>query len=842
MDAAVDILNQLAETWWPHVLHATWQSSLVAAVLLAMIALARRWPAHLRHGLILIALLKFAVPPMLALPTGIFSRFGPAVAGQDTARVAQLAPAASSEHVEGDKANSNPWSLSAMVHSLARVGWRAWLLAAHILGAATVAVWTVIQFVRVAALARRAQAVSQGPLKSLLERLRRRVGLRRDVRLLVSSEAVPPMAFGVAHPSIIIPASEVHDVPLHQLRVVLAHELAHHRRGDLWVNWLQVLLTVVWWFNPMLWLVNHAVRRTREDCCDDLLLCRKLTRNHQYCRALLEVASRMQRGFLLGGIPGFAERLHPLGGRMRRIMNPGLRRAPRSSWAVLMLLLILAGLVCPGLPTATGAAGESADVVPQPPDALSQAPRPAQRPWRPSAVVDRPAALDRGSSADVSITLGTEDRTTWAAPAAFTPPLLPARLAEPDFTTHGALERHVLHLSQDSFDIQQAGLLGQSSSTPATPVMGQWEQQSRAPAPYINAPALQEWTGLGLSRGLRLSRSAGYRPSAMPRAKVASAILPAPNPEIELVRFCNPPPTRTRPPVADRRVAAQIARMPTVAESELAPSRPPGMKGNDSSGPPPPAWLPDDIVGMGINSGAGAPPDLGPSGPPTWGFIDADGALVLPVGGDVFRLIPPPVGDVQIELQYNSLSQDDVPIGASSYDGFVLAGYSCHPIACREASGGGLLDEVLPPDIGPISPEQLAELLGEQMVRLDRDMIDRALAWERARVAPEDLTRLLSNGGLRLHPNDLADIRAAWDAPSQPVPGILPTGPDDPDAIRSPWDAASQLIPGVLPGRPDELGDIRIPWDGGRHPIPDPTTLFLLSPACFALLLRTRRR
>ena len=66
-------LNLWAENWWQSVTHAGWQAAIVCIVALGVVALGRRWPAPLRYALLLVALLKFATPPMLTAPTGLFS-------------------------------------------------------------------------------------------------------------------------------------------------------------------------------------------------------------------------------------------------------------------------------------------------------------------------------------------------------------------------------------------------------------------------------------------------------------------------------------------------------------------------------------------------------------------------------------------------------------------------------------------------------------------------------------------------------------------------------------------------------------------------------------------------
>ena len=50
----------------------------------------------------------------------------------------------------------------------------------------------------------------------------------------------------------------------------MAHELAHVRRWDHWVNVVQRIIEAFLFFHPAVWLVSNRIRREREHCCDDL--------------------------------------------------------------------------------------------------------------------------------------------------------------------------------------------------------------------------------------------------------------------------------------------------------------------------------------------------------------------------------------------------------------------------------------------------------------------------------------------------------------------------------------------------------------------------------------------
>jgi len=118
------------------------------------------------------------------------------------------------------------------------------------------------------------------------------------------------------------------------------------------VNWTQLVLIAVWWFNPVVWLLSRALRRTREDCCDDLVLSRKLTTPDAYCETLLRAAAELSAPMPLSAVLGFAERLHPLANRLRRIMDGTIRRSGRLSFVGLLAVVAVAIFLLPGLPNA----------------------------------------------------------------------------------------------------------------------------------------------------------------------------------------------------------------------------------------------------------------------------------------------------------------------------------------------------------------------------------------------------------------------------------------------------------------------------------------------------------
>ena len=90
---------------------------------------------------------------------------------------------------------------------------------------------------------------------------------------VVASHAVAgPMATGLIHPLILVPADFTARFTPEQQRLALLHEQLHHRRGDIWASAAALFVTALLWFNPFAHLALGAFRRDMEAACDSAVL------------------------------------------------------------------------------------------------------------------------------------------------------------------------------------------------------------------------------------------------------------------------------------------------------------------------------------------------------------------------------------------------------------------------------------------------------------------------------------------------------------------------------------------------------------------------------------------
>ena len=98
------------------------------------------------------------------------------------------------------------------------------------------------------------------------------LGIRKTVVLFESGVARMPMVVGHFKPVIFIPLGLLTGLPQNEVEAVVIHELAHIRRHDYFVNFLQHIAESLFFFNPALLWISSLLREERENCCDDIAI------------------------------------------------------------------------------------------------------------------------------------------------------------------------------------------------------------------------------------------------------------------------------------------------------------------------------------------------------------------------------------------------------------------------------------------------------------------------------------------------------------------------------------------------------------------------------------------
>ncbi|WP_114228571.1 MULTISPECIES: M56 family metallopeptidase [Sphingomonas] len=221
--------------------------------------------------------------------------------------------------------------------------------------AALLLIVTLLAVLRLLTLRARASVLVEPSWISALAHAQRRMDFKNGTALLSSSDLKSPISWGVLRPVILIndEAIGAHG----DAEAIIAHELAHVRGLD----WAKLLLarivSALFWFNPLVWLLAREAHQLREETADDAVLAADVA-NTDYAQLLVGVARHECRGILLAS-HGVAPAKNSLSRRVRRVLDQSLPRTPvaRGFGAGLALGVVAAAAPLAALTLVPSAAG-----------------------------------------------------------------------------------------------------------------------------------------------------------------------------------------------------------------------------------------------------------------------------------------------------------------------------------------------------------------------------------------------------------------------------------------------------------------------------------------------------
>jgi beta-lactamase regulating signal transducer with metallopeptidase domain len=290
---SVDVMHALG---WA-LIHSLWQCLGVAALAAALMAFSRR--PSLRYLIAVGALVAIlavpvatffvlmksaasahAVQPAHALhleSPGTFAAAGPATT--------YVPPAVSAAPSTGNGMTSALENLPRPSPNLLP-----WLVGAWFAGVALFSLRFAGGFLLLEHKRRRQSNAPSPRILAMCRELQRQLGLDRAIRYLECGWLQAPAVIGWFRPVILLPLSALTGLTEEQLRAVIAHELAHIRRLDAFVNLFQILVETLLFYHPAMWWLNKRIRDERELCCDEIAV--SLTGSRvEYARALTLMAA-----------------------------------------------------------------------------------------------------------------------------------------------------------------------------------------------------------------------------------------------------------------------------------------------------------------------------------------------------------------------------------------------------------------------------------------------------------------------------------------------------------------------------------------------------------------------
>jgi beta-lactamase regulating signal transducer with metallopeptidase domain len=325
--------NVLRSLGWALV-HFIWQGLALAALFSAVASICRS--ASVRYVLALTTLLLMLTAPVLTFTmiwygsrTGLPLEASSTLA-QQGAGLPEAAPALADQgapalqHTQTLRGDMLPWLVEAWFAGIVLFGLRA---AGGLM---------VVEHLR----HKESTPVSAALLEKCLA-LQRQLGLDRVIKYCQSRRLDAPAVIGWFRPVVLLPITALTGLSEQQLETVIAHELAHIRRNDCFVNFLQIVAESLLFYHPAVWWVSKRIRVERENCCDDAAV---LATGGvlEYARALA-----LMEEWRAAPALAMAANRHPLLARVARLLGVsdlqgGMRNAGVAA-AILCLAAALAG-------------------------------------------------------------------------------------------------------------------------------------------------------------------------------------------------------------------------------------------------------------------------------------------------------------------------------------------------------------------------------------------------------------------------------------------------------------------------------------------------------------------
>ncbi len=180
-------------------------------------------------------------------------------------------------------------------------------------------------------------------LQDFAKKVSGQMKITRKISVWISHHIDVPATIGFIKPVILIPFASLNNLSGDQLEAIILHELSHIKRNDYLINILIAVIETILFFNPFIVLLSKAIKKERENCCDDFVLNYQYD-PHSYATALLRLEqSRVSNLKLaIGAVSGKQQLLS----RIKRITNGQVASTQFNYGQKLLALLLVTGIIC----------------------------------------------------------------------------------------------------------------------------------------------------------------------------------------------------------------------------------------------------------------------------------------------------------------------------------------------------------------------------------------------------------------------------------------------------------------------------------------------------------------
>lgn len=116
-------------------------------------------------------------------------------------------------------------------------------------------------YIRFLYLMNREEDICDEKVKNTIKKIEDIYRKSTNFKIIMTSKVSVPMYFGLLRPLIILPKIELSD---QELYYILGHEATHYYNNDLWIKLFVEFISIVYWWNPFVFILKHEVDKILE--------------------------------------------------------------------------------------------------------------------------------------------------------------------------------------------------------------------------------------------------------------------------------------------------------------------------------------------------------------------------------------------------------------------------------------------------------------------------------------------------------------------------------------------------------------------------------------------------
>ncbi len=166
--------------------------------------------------------------------------------------------------------------------------------------------------------------------------------IKRFPHLYICEDVGSPVLYGYFGPTVLLP--NIH-LSKNALVGVLAHELTHYRRGDIWIKLICLLAQSLYWFNPFVYIAVKRCNAEMELSCDEEVLSgAEEDVRRAYGNVMLDIVRHCSER-RCGLTTGFNPHKNAVKERLLNILDMTKKKKGRLIIAAVLVVCIIAGTV-----------------------------------------------------------------------------------------------------------------------------------------------------------------------------------------------------------------------------------------------------------------------------------------------------------------------------------------------------------------------------------------------------------------------------------------------------------------------------------------------------------------